>query len=100
MEGVLDPVALLQEFVEIPGPPGQEEAVAEAFAFRAAEMGYDPQVDAKGNVRIAMGPPPYRVVVTAHPSYLLRLPDLASKAAAYSNFVEDLRIAHASLGEG
>jgi len=63
---VLDPVALLQEFVEIPGPPGQEEAVAEAFAFRAAELGYDPQIDAKGSVRIAMGPPPYRTVVTAH----------------------------------
>ena len=40
--------------------------MAEAVAFRAAEMGYDPQVDAKGNVRIAMGPGPYRVVVTAH----------------------------------
>lgn len=63
---MLDPVALLQEFVEIPGPPGQEEAVAEAFAFRAAEMGYDPTFDAKGNVRIALGPPPYRTVVTAH----------------------------------
>ena len=63
---MLDPVVLLQELVEIPGPPGQEEAVAEAFAFRAAELGYDPQVDAKGNVRVALGPPPYRVVVTAH----------------------------------
>ncbi len=38
-----------------------------------------------------------RVVVTVHPSYLLRLPDEAAKAAAYANFVEDLRIAHASL---
>ena len=63
---MLDPLALLQEFVEIPGPPGQEEAVAEAFAFRAAEMGFDPQLDVKGNVRIALGPPPYRTVVTAH----------------------------------
>ena len=61
-----DPLALLQEFVEIPGPPGQEEAVAETFAFRAAELGYDPRIDAKGNVRVAMGPPPYRIVVTAH----------------------------------
>jgi putative aminopeptidase FrvX len=62
----LDPVALLQELVEIPGPPGQEEAIAEAVAFRAAEMGFDPQVDAKGNVRVAFGRPPYRIVVTAH----------------------------------
>ncbi len=38
-----------------------------------------------------------RVVVTVHPSYLLRLPDETVKAAAYANFVEDLRIAHASL---
>jgi len=37
-----------------------------------------------------------RVVVTVHPSYLLRLPDEESKAAAYANFVEDLRIAIAS----
>lgn len=63
---MLDPVALLQEFVEIPGPPGQEEAIAEAFAFRVAELGFDPEMDAKGNVRIAMGPGPFRVVVTAH----------------------------------
>ena len=38
-----------------------------------------------------------RVVVTVHPSYLLRLPDEAAKAAAYANFVEDLRIAYASV---
>jgi DNA polymerase len=38
-----------------------------------------------------------RVVVTVHPSYLLRLPDEEAKAAAYANFVEDLRIAHESL---
>ena len=37
-----------------------------------------------------------RVVVTVHPSYLLRLPDEAAKAAAYANFVEDLRIAVAA----
>ncbi len=37
-----------------------------------------------------------RVVVTVHPSYLLRLPDEDAKAAAYANFVEDLRLAHAA----
>ena len=61
-----DPFDLLQELVEIPGPPGQEEAVAEAFAAHAAALGYDPQIDAKGSVRVALGPPPYRTVVTAH----------------------------------
>jgi len=38
-----------------------------------------------------------RVVVTVHPSYLLRLPDEDARAAAYANFVEDLRIAQAAL---
>ncbi|WP_293907884.1 UdgX family uracil-DNA binding protein [Phenylobacterium sp.] len=32
-------------------------------------------------------------VVTYHPSYLLRVPDEAAKAAAYAMFVEDLRLA-------
>ena len=34
-----------------------------------------------------------RVVVTVHPSYLLRLPDEDARAAAYAAFVEDLRLA-------
>jgi DNA polymerase len=34
-------------------------------------------------------------VVTAHPSYLLRLPDEAAKATQYANFVADLRVAAA-----
>jgi DNA polymerase len=32
-------------------------------------------------------------VVTFHPSYLLRLPDAAAKAAAYAQFVDDLKFA-------
>jgi DNA polymerase len=32
-------------------------------------------------------------VVTYHPSYLLRVPDAAAKAAAYEMFVEDLAFA-------
>ena len=32
-------------------------------------------------------------VVTYHPSYLLRVPDEAARAAAYKAFVEDLRFA-------
>jgi len=31
-----------------------------------------------------------RVFVTVHPSYLLRIPDAAAKAAAYRDFVADL----------
>ena len=33
------------------------------------------------------------VILTVHPSYLLRLPDPAQKAAEYIRFVEDLRLA-------
>jgi len=36
--------------------------------------------------------------ITVHPSYLLRLPDEAQKAEEYARFVEDLRVAHSSLG--
>jgi probable DNA metabolism protein len=35
-------------------------------------------------------------VVTAHPSYLLRLPDQASQTAQYANLVSDLRVALAA----
>jgi uracil-DNA glycosylase len=34
-----------------------------------------------------------RALVTVHPSYLLRLPDIEAKALEYQRFVEDLRIA-------
>ena len=35
--------------------------------------------------------------ITVHPSYLLRLPDEAAKAAEYERFVEDLKAAHAAV---
>ena len=35
--------------------------------------------------------------ITVHPSYLLRLPDEAAKAAEFDRFVEDLKAAHAAL---
>ncbi len=38
-----------------------------------------------------------RVLVTVHPSYLLRLPDEAAKAEAYAAFVDDLRLAGDAL---
>ena len=38
-----------------------------------------------------------RVLVTVHPSYLLRLPDEDAKRAAYGAFVDDLRLARDQL---
>ncbi|MBA9066429.1 DNA polymerase [Methylobacterium sp. RAS18] len=38
---------------------------------------------------------PFAGFITVHPSYLLRLPDEAGKAAAYQAFVDDLRRANA-----
>lgn len=38
-----------------------------------------------------------RVLVTVHPSYLLRLPDAEAKEREYARFVEDLRIVAAHL---
>jgi DNA polymerase len=40
------------------------------------------------------------VLVTVHPSYLLRLPDEATKRHEYGAFVADLKIASARLGNG
>ncbi|MFB9265242.1 UdgX family uracil-DNA binding protein [Bradyrhizobium erythrophlei] len=40
-----------------------------------------------------------RVLVTVHPSYLLRLPDEDAKAREYQRFVDDLKIAAARLGQ-
>ena len=34
-----------------------------------------------------------QVLVTVHPSYLLRLPDEEAKAREYERFVEDLKLA-------
>ena len=34
-----------------------------------------------------------KVLVTVHPSYLLRLPDADAKAREYERFVDDLKIA-------
>jgi DNA polymerase len=38
-----------------------------------------------------------QAMVTTHPSYLLRLPDEASKEREYAALVADLRTAHAWL---
>lgn len=62
-----DTLALLQELVSAPGPPGQEGAVREILAEHIAAMDRDAKVDAKGNLSVDLGggvPP--KVVVTAH----------------------------------
>jgi len=41
----------------------------------------------------------HRGFITVHPSYLLRIPDIAAKEAAYAQFLDDLRAARALSGE-
>jgi probable DNA metabolism protein len=54
----------------------------------------------KSRGRIIEGPDGTAVLVTVHPSYLLRLPDAAAKAAEYAAFVDDLRLAGETVGGG
>jgi putative aminopeptidase FrvX len=61
----VDPLALLQEFVRAPGPPGQEDAIRDLVAGYVAKLGRKSHVDAKGNLIVNLGKEP-RVVVTAH----------------------------------
>lgn len=62
----MNPRKLLEELILLPGPPGQEEQVREAIAIHCRELGLEPQVDAKGNLLVALGSGRPRVVVTAH----------------------------------
>jgi uracil-DNA glycosylase len=39
----------------------------------------------------------YRVMLTVHPSFLLRLPDPERKADEYQRFVADLRLAASAV---
>lgn len=61
----MDPLALLQEFVRAPGPPGQEEAIRACVAAHLGKLGRKHRTDAKGNLIVDLGKRP-RVVVTAH----------------------------------
>lgn len=62
----MDPLALLAEWVAIPGPSGQEEAIRDSVARHVATLGFDTKVDAKGNLLVPVGRDPFNVVVTAH----------------------------------
>lgn len=65
---MLDPLALLQEFVAVPAPPGQEGDLAALVVEKLRELGYTGETDAKGNVLVRLGPADGKpeIVVTAH----------------------------------
>lgn len=65
---MLNPVELLQEFVRLPAPPGQEEQVRTAVERYVQTLGYSSQIDAKGNLLVSLHNPQSqpRMVVTAH----------------------------------
>lgn len=64
----MDPHALLQELVSLPGPAGQEERVRAAVERHAKALGYETAVDGKGNLLAwtAGASELPRAVVTAH----------------------------------
>lgn len=62
----MDPIALLQEFVSLRGPAGQEEAVAEAVGQWVEKLGLKGEVDAKGSYIVRLGEGNPRILITAH----------------------------------
>ena len=63
----MDSLALLQEFVSVPAPPGQEGALREVLAAHVSELGLTHTADAKGNLLVRLGGTGRaRLVVTAH----------------------------------
>jgi len=62
----VDPLALLEELISIPGPAGQEEAVAVALERHARALGLNGELDAKGNFIVKLGEGTPDIVVTAH----------------------------------
>jgi len=64
----MDDIALLQELVSVPAPPGQEGALAGLIRAVVTELGLEATTDAKGNVLVRLGPKNGipAIVVTAH----------------------------------
>ena len=67
----LEPRALVAELIALPGPPGQEDAVREAVARHAEELGCAQRIDARGNLLMALPgtanvPEQAEIVVMAH----------------------------------
>jgi putative aminopeptidase FrvX len=60
-------LALLQELVSLPGPPGQEELVAKALCKHLDRLKLTHEIDAKGNLLVRLGSAKRpKIVVTAH----------------------------------
>lgn len=63
----MDPLKLLQELTAIPGPPGQEQLVAEYLRGKVEALGFTHFTDARGNLIVNFNPEIRpQVVVTAH----------------------------------
>lgn len=63
----MDSLALLQEFVSTPGPPGQEDLVREALIRHLTKLGVASTTDPKGNLIVRIGfAERSKIVVTAH----------------------------------
>lgn len=66
MSGTID---LLNHLVQLAGPPGEEQAVADFLISKTVDLGYTPAVDAKGNVLVDLRQTrldPLKLMVTAH----------------------------------
>ena len=65
--GTMQALDLLQELANVPAPPGQEGELAALVAKKAEALGFESEVDAKGNLLIQVGPQGEpKIVVTAH----------------------------------
>ncbi len=62
----MDPLALLQQLVNIPAPPGQEGAMATELMGLVHNLGRTGRTDPKGNVVVELGGHHPVAVVTAH----------------------------------
>jgi putative aminopeptidase FrvX len=87
---MLDSLELIQELISPFGPPGEEGAIREAMAARMRGLGYQPEIDAKGNLFVTIngdkaGP---AALVTAHLDEIALMitriePDGKIRVAAY-----------------
>lgn len=62
----MDPIALLEELIAIPGPAGKEGAVADALDRHVQALGLAGRRDAKGNYLVQTGEGVPDIVLTAH----------------------------------
>ena len=62
----MNPIDLLQEFVSLPGPAGQETLIREAVAKHVHTLGLAGATDAKGNLLVQIGEGTPKILVTAH----------------------------------